>query len=159
MGRARLDGAGRYAGPGKGLQLANRGHSLRCRPVPTPGSPVTASIHAMPIRSGRSAEFGALVSELMGSRRIEWAESHRRRGVTRQAFFVGNLDGRDFALIFSESGDSRQVLPAIAASDHPFDRWLAERMSELLDEPIAVESLADTAPKPGPWRGWRRFRR
>jgi hypothetical protein len=121
--------------------------------------PVTASIYAMPIRVGKRDEFRALVTELMGPRRIEWAESHRRRGVTRQAVFIGSIDGRDVAMIFSESPDPERAFTAIAASDHPFDRWLAQRMSELLEARIAVESLADTAPKPGPWRGWRRFGR
>jgi hypothetical protein len=119
---------------------------------------VTASIYAMPIRPGKRDEFRALVTELMGARRIEWAESHRRRGVTRQALFVGTFDGRDLAMIFSESPDAEKAFASIAGSDHPFDRWLAGRMSELLEARIAVESLADTAPRSGPWRGWRRFR-
>lgn len=120
---------------------------------------MTASIYAMPIRSGKRDEFRAFVAELMGPRRIEWAESHRRRGVTRQTVFLGTFDGRDLAMIFSESPDAEGAFNSIAASDHPFDRWLAGRMSELLEARIAVETLADTAPKPGPWRGWRRFRR
>jgi hypothetical protein len=120
---------------------------------------MTASIYAMPIRPGKRDEFRALVTELMGARRIEWAESHRRRGVTRQAVFVAILDGRDVAMVFSESPDAEKAFTSIAASDHPFDRWLAGRMSELLEARIAVETLADTAPRPGPWRGWRRFRR
>lgn len=120
---------------------------------------MTASIYVMPIRAGKRDEFRALVTELMGTRRIEWAESHRRRGVTRQSVFVGTLEGRDMAMIFSESADSENAFTSIAASDHPFDRWLAGRMSDLLEARIAVDFLADTAPKPGPWRGWRRFRR
>ena len=119
---------------------------------------MTASIYAMPIRAGKRDEFRAFVTEMMGARRIEWAESHRRRGVTRQAVFIGTLDARDVAMIFSESPDAEAAFASIAASNHPFDRWLAGRMSELLEARIAVELLADTAPKPGPWRGWRRFR-
>jgi hypothetical protein len=121
---------------------------------------VAATLYVMPVRPGRSDDFRAFVADLMRSRRVEWAESHRRRGVTRQVVFIGrDGGGRDLAMIYSESPDPESAFTSIAASDHPFDRWLAEKMSELLEARIAVESLADTAPKPGPWRGWRRLRR
>lgn len=120
---------------------------------------MVATLYVMPVRAGRRDDFRVFVSELMTSRRVEWAESHHRRGVTRQVVFVGHDDGRDLAMVYSESTDPEQAFTSIASSDHPFDRWLAERMSELVEARIAVESLADTAPKPGPWRGWRRFRR
>lgn len=121
---------------------------------------MAATLYVMPVRSGRTDDFRALVSELMRSRRAEWAESHRRRGVTRQVVFLGNDgEGHDLAMVYSESPDPESAFTSIAASEHPFDRWLAGKMSELVEARIAVESLADTAPKPGIWRGWRRVRR
>ncbi len=120
---------------------------------------MVATLYVMPVRSGRDEEFRGFVAELMTSRRGEWAESHRRRGVTRQVVFVGSDGRRDLAMVYSESADPEQAFTSIASSSHPFDRWLAARMSELVEARIAVESLADTAPKPGPWRGWRRWRR
>lgn len=120
---------------------------------------MVASVYVMPIRSGRRDEFRAFVADLVGSRRGEWAESHRRRGVTRQVVFMGHDGSRDLAIVYSESSDPERAFTSIATSDHPFDRWLAAEMALLVEDRIAVETLADTAPKPGPWRGWRRLRR
>ena len=120
---------------------------------------MVAALYAWPIRSGRRDDFHAFVAELMGPRRVEWAESHHRRGVTRQVVFFGRDGGRDLAMVYTESVDPERSLALIAASDHPFDHWLSGEIAELLEARIAVESLADTAPKPGPWRGWRRLRR
>ena len=119
---------------------------------------MAASIYVMPIRPGRRDDFRALVGELMGPRRVEWAQSKRRRGVTRQVVFLGKDGDRQLAMVYSEAHDPDRAFNAIAVSDDPFDRWLAGKMSELLEARIAVEVLADTAPKPGPWRGWRRLR-
>jgi hypothetical protein len=120
---------------------------------------VPPTIYVMKIRPGRTADFEAFVAELMGPRRMEWAESHRRRGITRQVVCRAPLGGSDFAMIFSESDDSERAYAAIGASDHPFDRWLADRITDLFEPRAAVDTLADTAPRPGPWRGWRRSRR
>ncbi len=117
------------------------------------------TIYVMKIRPGRAAEFDSFIRDLMGARRIEWAESHRRRGITRQVVCRAPVGGGDYAMIFTESTDSDRAYAAITESDHPFDRWLAERIADLFEPRIAVETLADTAPRPGPWRGWRRPRR
>ncbi len=119
---------------------------------------MVASIYVMPVRPGRSDDFQAFVAELMGTRRVEWAQSQRRRGVKRQVVFLGKDGSRNLAMVYSESNDPDGAFRAIAASEDPFDRWLAGKMSELLEARIAVDTLADTAPKPGPWRGWRRWR-
>ena len=118
---------------------------------------MVASIYVMPVRPGRSDDFQAFVAELMGTRRVEWAQSQRRRGVKRQVVFLGK-DGSRIWRWCIPSPTTRMAFRAIAASEDPFDRWLAGKMSELLEARIVVDTLADTAPKPGPWRGWRRWR-
>lgn len=120
---------------------------------------MAATIIVLPVRPGRTEEVRAFVRELMGVRRTELAESHRRRGVTRQVWFLGHQAGQDVVSVFTESSDPERAYGAVAASDHPFDRWLAGRLGELFEDRVMVESLADTAPRPGPWRGWRRLGR
>ncbi len=117
------------------------------------------TIYVMKIRSGRGDDFRAFVAELMGSRRVEWAESHRRRGITRQVVCQAPVAGGDYAMIYTESADSDKAYAAITASDDPFDRWLGGRIAELFEPRISVDTLADTGPKAGPWRGWRRLGR
>lgn len=117
---------------------------------------MSAAIFIQPVRPGRAGEFRALVGELMTSRRIEWAQSHRDRGITRQVMTVATDGDRTLAVSYVEAADP---MAAMNPGSGPFDAWLAGRLAELLEPTLAVEVLADTAPKPGPWRGWRRLRR
>ena len=55
------------------------------------GGPVTVSIVIAPIAEGRVDEWRAFHTELTVTRRIEWAESQHRRGITREASLL--LDG------------------------------------------------------------------
>ena len=114
-----------------------------------------AAIFIMPIRSGREEAFRSLVGELMSTRRIEWAQSQRRSGITRQV--VSFAPDRGVAVTYVEAEDPLAALAASRRSDDEFDRWLTMTMDDLLETTLAVETLADTAPKPGPWRGWRRI--
>lgn len=118
-----------------------------------------ASIFSLPIREGRSDDFRAFVDDLMHAKRIDWAQSQRRRGITRQVVGIAHHDGQDLALIWVEGSDPERVLVELRASDDPFDKWLASQLAELTEERLPGETIADTAPKPGPWSGWRRIRR
>lgn len=118
---------------------------------------MSAAIFIQPVRPGRHEEFRSLVADLMTSRRIEWAQSHRDRGITRQVVNLAADGDRWLAVFYVEAADP--VAAMTAGADGEFGVWLHERLAELLEPTLAVESLADTAPKPGPWRGWRRVRR
>ena len=117
-----------------------------------------ASIFSLLIKEGRTDDFRAFVADLMNSRRIDWAQSQRRRGITRQVVGLATQNGRDLALIWVEASDPEQVLPALRASTDDFDRWLVERLDDMTEGRLPGETIADTAPKPGPWKGLRRWR-
>ena len=115
---------------------------------------LVASIYVMPVRPGRSDDFQAFVSELMGTRRVEWAQSQRRLAEwKRQVVFLGKDGSRNLAMVYSESNDPDGVFRAIAASEHPFDRWLAGKMSGIVRSTDRSRDPRDTAPKPGPLAG------
>lgn len=92
----------------------------------------------------------------MGSRRVEWIESKKRRGITRQVVSLAADDGRHLAVVVTEADDPGAALQALEESSDPFDTWLMERVRDLHGEPLSVEIVLDTAPRPGRWRGWRR---
>ena len=76
---------------------------------------MVATLYVMPVKPGRSDDFRVFVSDLMRSRRVEWAESHRRRGVTRQVVFLGHDGaGRDLAMVYSESPEPESAFASIA---------------------------------------------
>jgi len=117
---------------------------------------VAAALSLTPIADGKLDEWRVLHAELMGPKRIEWAQSQRRRGVTRQVVSLVMDGDRPLAALFTEAADPEGALRALHESTEPFDRWLVERLGAVLDAPMTVTPVVDTAPRPGPWRGWRR---
>jgi hypothetical protein len=119
---------------------------------------VAAVISVVPIRPGKLDEWRALHADLMGPRRIEWAESQRRRGVTREVVSLVDDSGRALAAIFTEAADPKEAARVLQSSTDAFDRWLVERLDALLEPPLPSSRVIDTAPRKGPWRGWGRWR-
>lgn len=117
---------------------------------------MAATITVRPIEAAKLSEWREFHAELMGSRRIEWAQSQRRRGITRQVVsLVEHADG-PMAVVFTEGRDPGASLRSLTDSKEPFDMWLLGRVRALHGEPLASEITLDTAPRPGPWRGWRK---
>lgn len=117
---------------------------------------MAASITVRPITDGKLDEWRQFHATLMGSRRIEWAQSQRRRGVTRQVVSLVHENGTDYAVMFTEGRDPAAALQALKESTDAFDVWLMEQVEDLHGEPLSSEIALDTAPRPGPWKGWRK---
>lgn len=115
---------------------------------------MAAAVTIAPIRSGLVDEWRAFVAELQGPRRIDWVQSQRRRGITRQVISIASGDPV-LAVIYTESDDPDRARERLAGSDDPFDAWLRARLEDLYDAPFEAEVVFDSAPRPGPWRGWR----
>ncbi len=115
---------------------------------------MAATITIAPIVEGMVEDWRAFVGELQGARRIEWAQSQRRRGITRQV--VTLAEGKaPLAVVYTEAGDIEQAAARLADSDDPFDAWYRQQMASLHQDPYDTEVVFDSAPRPGPWRGWR----
>ncbi len=115
---------------------------------------MAANVTIAPIGNGKVDEWRAFVSDLAGARRIEWAQSQRRRGITRQVITLAEGDPA-LAVVYTEAGDVEAAADRLVESNDPFDAWYREQMVELHDEPMDTEVVFDSAPRPGPWRGWR----
>jgi len=120
---------------------------------------VAAVLSLAPIASGRMDGWKQLHAELMGARRIEWAQSQRRRGITRQVVSLVESQGRFFQAVFTEGTDPGAATANLRSSADPFDRWLVGRLDAVLEDSLPATTILDTAPPPGPWRGWRGWRR
>jgi hypothetical protein len=117
---------------------------------------LAATITIRPVAPGKLDEWRAFHAELMGPRRIEWAQSQRRRGITRQVVSLARDGGHAFAVVFTEGRDPTASLRALEGSNDPFDIWLMGRVRDLHGDALPSEVALDTAPRPGPWRGWRK---
>jgi hypothetical protein len=115
---------------------------------------VAAQISLSPIIDGASAFWRGFVAELQGARRIEWAQSQRRRGITREVIAVA-AGTPEMVVVYTESADHARAAALLAESGDLFDQWYRTRLAELLDDAVDTEVVFDSAPKPGPWRGWR----
>lgn len=115
---------------------------------------LAAAVTLAPVRPEAVDEWHSFIAELKGSRRIDWAQSQRRRGITRQviSFAPGPPP---LAVIYTETVDAERAAELLTESADPFDEWLRSRLAELHDGRMNAEIVFDSAPKPGPWRGWR----
>ena len=120
--------------------------------APTRRGSVAASVTIAPIKN--PDEWRAFVSKLQTSRRIEWAQSQRRRGITRQVITIAEGEPA-LAVVDTVAVDIDVATSGLDASTDPFDVWFRERVDDLHDEPFETEVVFDSAPRPGPWRGWR----
>lgn len=114
------------------------------------------SIEVNEIAPGRLAEWNDFVAELTGPRRVEWAESHRRRGIRRVVISTVGVPPHPLAVVLVDSADRPLAEQRLARSTEPFDVWLRERLADLLGASVEAALLADTAPRRGPWPGLRR---
>jgi len=115
---------------------------------------VAVEITIAPIAEGMVDEWREFVNELRGPRRIEWAQSQRSRGISRQVMALTEGDPV-LAVVYTEAGDTEQAGRRLADSVDAFDVWYRERVAALHGDSYATEVAFDSAPKPGPWRGWR----
>ena len=110
------------------------------------------------VSEDRLEEWRAFHSELVGARRGEWAESQRRRGITREAIFFWSSPSGPSVLYVVEGVDAGAALDTLGSSDHPFDVWLRGRFADLHQDLDLPGALSDTRPPAGSWRGWRGLR-
>ncbi|MCJ7725757.1 MAG: hypothetical protein MUP76_05140 [Acidimicrobiia bacterium] len=110
------------------------------------------------IAEERLEDWRAFHGELVGARRGEWAESQRRRGITREAILFWSSPSGPAALYVVEGTEAGAAMGALGESDDPFDVWLRERLADLHDDLDFPVALSDTRPPAGSWRGWRGLR-
>jgi len=125
---------------------------------PRPESRVPASIVIAPIAEGRLDDWHSFRAELTGHRRGAWAESQRRRGITRQVVFLWSSPTGPSAVYMMEGADAGEAMSQLESSTDAFDVWLWGRFIDLHGELGFPAPVSDTRPPPGAWRGWRGLR-
>ena len=88
----------------------------------------------LPILPGKQEEWRRFCQVLQGSRRCQYEESRQRLGITRELAWLHTplqaLQG-EVVVVCLEVEHPEQVLPQLAASDLPFDRWFRQQLLEL----------------------------
>lgn len=116
---------------------------------------MSTSIVIASIAADRLEDWQAFHSELTGPRRIEWAESQRRRGITREAVFYWSGSSGPTAVYLVEGVEAGAAMDLLGESAEPFDIWLRDQLASLHEDLDFPVRKSDTRPPPGAWRGWR----
>jgi quercetin dioxygenase-like cupin family protein len=85
----------------------------------------------LPLLPGKQEAWRQLCQTLQGSRRQEYAGSLQRMGVTRQAIWLTQSARADVVYLHLNVERYEQMATVLAASTHPFDRWLRQQVLEL----------------------------
>ena len=119
---------------------------------------MAVSIVIAPIEPNRLDEWHAFHAELTGPRRSLWAESQRRRGVTRETVFLWESPAGPAAVYLFEGTEAPEALDLLGSGGNEFDDWLRTRLAALHTHLDVPHRVADTRPPPGAWRGLKRLR-
>jgi len=93
---------------------------------------MTASLIVLaPLLPGKQEAWRQFCQTLQGSRRHHYAGSLQRIGVTRQEVWLSQTMQADLVHLHMQIEQSQQIVTALAASAHPFDRWLRKQLLEL----------------------------
>ncbi|GAC1347013.1 MAG: hypothetical protein NVSMB27_11610 [Ktedonobacteraceae bacterium] len=90
-----------------------------------------ASAFVSPILPGKQEDWRRFCQELLGSRRSEYEESQRRLGITRVLAWLTHMSSGEMVIVYLEAEGPERVIPQLAASDLPFDRWFRRQLLEL----------------------------
>ena len=123
-----------------------------------PESRVPASIVIAPIVEGRLDDWHSFHAELTGHRRGAWAESQRRRGITREVIFFWSSPAGPSAVYMMEGVRAGEAMSQLESSTDAFDIWLWGRFADLHGDLDFPAPISDTRLSPGAWRGWRGLR-
>jgi hypothetical protein len=135
---------GELYGPPRPNELRARCRVYACEATITSISqegdqPMRAIAYALPVLLGMEVEVHSLVLQLE-SRRAEYDEFRRQRGVTREAVFLQPGPQGSQIITYREFDDSASTQPI---PDGAFGSWLKERMSVL----HGFDAIATTQPK------------
>jgi hypothetical protein len=85
-----------------------------------------------PLLPGKTeTDRSALRSCADGERKDAYESSRARRGIAREAVWIQQTPGGDFAVIYLEADDLQAALAGLGASPDPFDSWFREHVLDV----------------------------
>ncbi|HEX6489504.1 MAG TPA: hypothetical protein VF137_11630 [Candidatus Dormibacteraeota bacterium] len=97
---------------------------------------------ALPCLPGGASRLREIAGELSGSRREEFADFHRRVGLSGEKWFLQQTPQGEL-LVLTLDGDPLGAMQKLGMSDHPFDVWFRDAVKE-------VHGVDFTQPMQGP---------
>jgi hypothetical protein len=97
----------------------------------------------LPVQQGQSDDAREFMRELEASRKVDYARSEERIGITKEVWFLAATPGGGAALVgYMETGDFANALALFSQSQDAFDMWFKRRMADCtgvdLNDPPAM---------------------
>jgi hypothetical protein len=86
---------------------------------------------SFPLKAGKTEEWRAWVSEIVGPRRSEYEAFSRKLGLKTQRAYLQHTPQGDQAIIYMEGNDLRRTFRELQMSQDPFAVLLRQRTQDL----------------------------
>jgi hypothetical protein len=84
----------------------------------------------VPVQPGKSDDARDFMRELEQSRMDEYAASEQRIGISKEVWFLAQVQGGDTVIGYIESGDFAEALRLFSESQDEFDLWFKQRFAD-----------------------------
>lgn len=84
-----------------------------------------------PILSGKTRAARDFQRELSQQRMADYDKSERRIGITKEDWFIANVNGGDQLVAYMEANDFNTALTKFSQSRDSFDMWFKERLADV----------------------------
>lgn len=114
---------------------------------------MTAQIAVFPIMPGKVEAWKRFTQDLAGPRAQDFAEMNGRYGLTdHRAWLQVTQEGDSVAIVLHDGPGAADFIPRMVASEHPFDRWMVDRIVEAHALDLSRGPLAPPAELKIDWR-------
>ena len=87
-------------------------------------------IYTVPLIPNKVSAWKAWAHECIGSHRTEFKAFNRRMDLTAHRAWLSNGPQGPMAVVFHEGPGAKTFLQKLARSEHPFDTWFRDHISE-----------------------------
>ena len=86
---------------------------------------------AFPLLPGKTEAGKDFAKACMGTRRAEFAEALKTRGVTKESWFLQKTPQSDMLIVHFEAEDTEKTFETIAKSKDPFMVWFKQQVKSV----------------------------
>jgi hypothetical protein len=84
----------------------------------------------IPVLAGKSDDARDFMQELEQSRKADYDRSERRIGISKEVWYLAQLNGSDALVAYMESRDFSEALKLFSQSQDEFDLWFKRRLAD-----------------------------
>jgi hypothetical protein len=97
----------------------------------------------IPLVPEKLNDWKSWIDDVTENRKEEFADFNNRMGLTAHRVWLNHTPNGPVAVVLHDGPGSETFLQKVATSDHPFDQWFRERITEF-------HGIDPTQPPPGP---------